>query len=90
MAGAVRLYQEVLQLVRGEIGNLPSGEEALPLPGTASAAGGEAAQGQVIVLSDIVGEALESEALHLKSDRWKELQKSGLPTDMLSKLKALL
>ena len=33
---------------------------------------------------------LESEALHLKSDRWKELQKSGLPTDMLSKLKALL
>lgn len=63
MAGAVRLYQEVLQLVRGEIGNLPSGEEALPLPGTASAAGGEAAQGQVIVLSDIVGEALESEAL---------------------------
>lgn len=66
MPGAVRLYQEVLQLVRGEIGNLPSGEEALPMPGTVPGSeGGKSAQEQVIVLSDIVQEAPEAETLQM-------------------------
>lgn len=64
MSGAVRLYQEVLQLVRGEIGNLPSGEESLLMPGTVPGTGGEAfAQGQVIVLSDIVQGTTDAEML---------------------------
>lgn len=66
MPGAVRLYQEVLQLVRGEIGNLPSGEEAMPMPGTVPGTGAEtSAQGQVIVLSDIAQGMPEAEILQM-------------------------
>ena len=68
MPGAVRLYQEVLQLVRGEIDSLPSGEA--PIPGTTPGTGGETStQGQVIVLSDISQGTAEAEIL----------QTAGLP-----------
>lgn len=65
MAGALKLYQEVLQLVQDGMGGLPVPEEgglAAPgnLPaGTVPGALGEGApQGTVIVLQDIIGEAI--------------------------------
>ena len=35
-------------------------------------------------------EALEAEAVKLRSDRWKELQGSGLPPELLARLEALM